>query len=314
MNWKRIFDSVGLNGTWWQWRILAMQERWKNIRSDASTRVSQMGYEHRICRNCGGLIDRDIKVCPRCGERLEHFRAAQFRRAVGLIAPDGFTVAYLLIAVNICSMAAFMLAFGGMNLLAADGRDLAMAGMLIPQLFWAGEWWRLIMYAYLHGGILHILFNMMSLSQVGPVAEREVGPARFFVLFTLCAIGGGAADLFASANGLPRHVVGASGAIFGLIGFGLTFNWSYGGAAGRSNSKIFLQWALYSFAYGMIIPQVDNICHAGGFLTGALLGIVMERTMRNGDPFAGLWRVLAVICALATLASFAAAILYNVSV
>ena len=306
MDWKKIFDSVGLNGTWWQWRILKFQERWNDWRTDARTRASNVAYEHRICRKCGGLIHRDTSVCPRCGAKLEHWRAAQVRRAFGLFLPGGFAASHAIIAANIAIMAAVMLRFGGMNLLSADVLALVQSGALVPQFVGAGEWWRIITYAFLHGGLLHIGFNMSSLTQVGPITENEIGRSRFWVLYFLCAIGGAGADIFWHAHFHNRPlVVGASGAIFGLIGFGLTFNHFYGGPTGRANSKIYLQWAVYSFAFGFIMPHVDNVCHLGGFLTGAVLGFIIERDMRAGDRFGWLWRTLAILALILTIAAFA---------
>jgi rhomboid protease GluP len=306
MDWKKIFDSLGLSGTWWQWRILRWQEKWQNFRDGLRTRAENVGYEHRLCANCFGLIDRDTTICPRCGAKLENFRRVQMRRAAGMIVPENFTVSYLLIALNVAILAAFMIRFGGLKLFGADTRDLARAGALMPALVLNGEWWRVITYAFLHGGFLHIFFNMSSLSQLGPITENEIGRSRFLVVYLLCAVGGATADMVWNAYfGTRPLVVGASGAIFGLIGFGLAFNYATGGYRGRETSRTYLQWAIYSFAYAFAIPNVDNVCHGGGFITGALLGLLIAHDLRLGDRFRTVWRIAAALCAIATLAAFA---------
>ncbi len=309
MKWKEFFDSLGLNGTKWQWKILKLQERWENFRTGAREHSANAVQQHRLCSKCGALIDHNSNVCPFCGEALEHWRKVQIKRAFGMILPGGLTFSYTLIAINIAVMAAMMLRFGGMSLLKPDMLSLARAGALMPALVAHGEWWRMITYAFIHGGILHILFNMSSLSQVGPISENEIGRARFCVLYFLSAIGGAAADIFWDHQfGSRPLVVGASGAIFGLIGFGLTYNYFYGGPAGRANSRIYLQWAIYAFAFGFFAWGIDNVCHAGGFITGAILGFVIERDLRHGEKFGWLWRTLATIFVIAAIVAFTFAV------
>jgi len=299
MDWKKFFDSIGMDGTRWQWKMIKLQERWESFRSSGGTRASNATYQHRLCGACGGLIDRDSTLCPRCGAKLEHWRRVQIRRAAGMIIPGGLTLSYLLVAVNLVALLAFLIRFGFSNLLQPNGLFLGMAGGLMPDLVAQGEWWRLVSYAFLHAGILHILFNMSALSQVGPVTENEIGRARFWVVYFLCAISGALADVLWHAQFHSRPlVVGASGAIFGLIGFGLTYNHFHGGHAGRMNSRVYLQWAVYGFAFGFIVGGIDNVCHAGGFIAGAFLGWFINLELRHGDRFSRFWNLLATICGL----------------
>lgn len=310
MNWKDFFDSIGLNGTQWQWRIIKFQERWRQRTSDVRLRAENVRYEHRICAHCGALTDRDTKICPFCGQRLEHWRKVQIKRAFGMVLPGGITLSYVLMALNVAAMAMLMLRFGGMNLISPNMYVLAISGGLMPDRVVDGEWWRLISYSFLHGGILHILFNMSSLSQVGPITENEIGRSRFWVVYFLTAVGGALADIvWDRVFGTRPLVIGASGAIFGLIGFGLTFNHFYGSHAGRENARIYLQWAVYGFAFGYLVGGVDNVCHAGGFIVGALLGVIIERDLRHGDRLAWLWRSLAALAAMATVVAIGLAII-----
>lgn len=296
---------MGLNGTWWQWRIVRMRTRWEQLRETAALRREQVGYQHRICGTCKGLIDRDARVCPRCGARLGHWRVSQLRRAATLLMPAGPDFTTVLIVANLLALFIQAGVFGLRGALLGDGHASYRMGALMTELIPYGQYWRLITYAYLHGNLLHILFNLAALRQLGPITEQEVGRARFFVLYTLSALGGAVADVFwADITGTARHAVGASGAVFGLIGFGLTFHYFSGGVAGRSNSRIYLQWAVYNFAFGLMLSMVDNVCHAGGFIAGALLGFVLERDVRRGSRLNLLWNVLSAILGVGTFVAF----------
>lgn len=315
MDWKRIFDSLGLNGTWWQWRIARWREQWEAGR----TRAENAAYRFRMCSNCGGLMDRDTAVCTRCGAALENWRKVQMRRAAGMLIPEGLTVSYLLMAANIIVMGVIAMAHGFSQVFQPSGTVLAFSGALAPEFIWAeGEWWRLLSYAFLHGGLLHIFFNIMSLSQVGPVCENEIGRARFISLYVLSALAGAGADLlWHHWFGSRPLVVGASGAIFGLIGFGLTYNFIYGGREGRRTSRIYFQWAVMSFAIGFMPGMhIDNVCHLGGFLMGALLGVIIQRDLQKGGRLRILWNIVATLSVAAiatalTLAAIAAVRFHN---
>ncbi len=132
-----------------------------------------------------------------------------------------------------------------------------------------GQWWRCITYAYTHGGIIHIGFNMLVLYQVGPLIESELGAARYLVLYTLTA-------LTATGLGYLWHpmvpVVGASGSLFGLIGFAVAW-YHRMGPSGHHIRNFMFRWAAFAFIFGLVVGA-DNAGHLGGGLGGALLGLV----------------------------------------
>ena len=80
----------------------------------------------------------------------------------------------------------------------------------------AGEPWRLLSYAFLHGNVLHLLFNLSTLLSVGPALERTLGSVRFLLLYVISALGGGLGTCLLYPPGDP--VVGGSGALFGMLG------------------------------------------------------------------------------------------------
>ncbi len=156
-------------------------------------------------------------------------------------------------------------------------------GQYWPLVMDSGEWWRCITYAYTHGGLIHLGFNMMVLYQVGPMIEQEIGPVRFMVLYTVTA-------LTATAAGLLWHplvpVVGASGSLFGLIGFAITYYHRIGGSAAHNYRNFMVKWAAIAFIFGLLVGA-DNAGHLGGAVGGALIGWVLpvgirgQQVMRN---------------------------------
>ena len=94
----------------------------------------------------------------------------------------------------------------------------------------AGHWWTLLTAIYLHGGLLHILFNVLWIRQLGPEVEELYGPARLVVIFTVSGVAGFVAS---NAFGVP-FTIGASGSIFGLLGAMVAFGQKRGGAFGAA--------------------------------------------------------------------------------
>ncbi|KAL6534292.1 Retinoblastoma-like protein 1 [Orobanche hederae] len=134
------------------------------------------------------------------------------------------------------------------------------------------EGWRLITCMWLHGGVLHLLANMLSLLIIGIRLEQEFGFVRIGLLYLISGIGGSLlSGLFIQSN----ISVGASGALFGLLGGMLSeliTNWSIYAKKVAALSTLVIIIAI-NLAVG-ILPQVDNFAHIGGFLSGFLLGFV----------------------------------------
>jgi rhomboid protease GluP len=295
MDWKRFFDALGMNGTRWQWRILRWQRNWQGWGATLGQHKSHVTYRHKFCSGCGALLDRDEKVCPHCGAKASSWRSQAVQRAFGLVLPGWCPVFSLLLGAN--------LLIAAVGLLPQVDAALKAAGALVPPYVHAGQFWRVLTYGYLHHGLLHIAFNMIALSQLGPMVEDEIGSARFFCVYTLALLGGGLADVLLKARQVIL-VAGASGALFGLIGFGLSYAHFTGGYRGSALRRFFLQWALYGFLFGILVPGIDNTAHAGGFLAGAVLGFVVERERLGRDRFTPLWGKAAYLLLAATLGAF----------
>lgn len=131
------------------------------------------------------------------------------------------------------------------------------------------EWYRLLTSMFLHGSILHIVFNMYVLVVLGPTLERILGHGRFLLVFLISGLGGSVASYALSAP--TTFSVGASGAIFGLMGALLV-----AGRRLRFDVNMVLILIGINLAIGFVFSGIDWRAHLGGLLTGAALAAVME--------------------------------------
>lgn len=218
--------------------------------------------------------------CPECSQ------SPQVREPVTVAGATYITrpfVTYTLIGVTI---AVFLL----QNLQGID----AMAeqwGMWPIGVALGGEWWRLITSAFLHGSFLHIAFNMYVLFALGPSLERILGHGRYIVLYITAALGGSVASyVFSDANVVS---VGASGAIFGLMGALVV--------AGRRLRYDITQVLILigiNIAIGFIAPGVDWRAHLGGLVAGAATAALLvyaprrSRVLVQALGLVGIWGIL----------------------
>jgi rhomboid protease GluP len=143
-------------------------------------------------------------------------------------------------------------------------------GLKINQNILAGEYWRFVTPIFFHAGLMHFFFNMYALYNVGPLIERPMGHARFLMIYFFSGIAGG----FASFLFNPSPSLGASGAIFGLIGALAVFLFRHSrllGRVGRSMLTNVVIIIVMNLAISLT-PQIDLWGHVGGLTTGSLLG------------------------------------------
>jgi len=141
-------------------------------------------------------------------------------------------------------------------------------GMYPVAIAQGGEWWRLFTSAFLHGSFIHIAFNMYVLFFLGPTLERILGHTRFITLYLLAALGGSVASYWFSD--IQTVSVGASGAIFGLMGALIV-----AGRRMRYDIKQVLFLLAVNVAIGFFSPGVDWRAHFGGLVVGAAVAAVM---------------------------------------
>jgi rhomboid protease GluP len=256
-----------------------------------------------LCPSCGRLTSADAPVCLVCGRKRPGmwgfagplrrlFRRRNFTDVV-TVACVALYVASLVIDVQ----AVFRprSALGIFSPSAEALWTLGAAGTIPWRL---GRWWTILTAIYLHGGILHILFNVLWIRQLGPAVEELYGPARLVVIFTAA----GALGFVASNFMGHAFTVGASGSIFGLLGAMIAYGRSRGGLFGTMVFREYGLWALILFLMGFFLPGVNNTAHAGGFVGGFLAGLVLPIGERRGES--GFEQLIAVACIGATLVGF----------
>jgi rhomboid protease GluP len=165
------------------------------------------------------------------------------------------------------------------------------------------RYWTLISANYLHGGILHLIFNMMALKQIAPWASNEYGASRMFSIYTLGGIIGYVVSYLAGVE----FTIGASAAVCSLIGALLYYGKSRGGAYGGSVYREVSGWVISLFIFGLIFPGINNWGHGGGIVGGIVVGALLgynERRRENHFDHA-----LALLCGLATIGVLAWAVL-----
>lgn len=156
------------------------------------------------------------------------------------------------------------------TLMPGFGQELFYAGVSMNALIAQGQWWRIVTSMFLHAGFLHVLFNMFSLFLFGPELEKIAGKMRFLTIYFLAGIFGGLAT-FVMYDPVYASV-GASGAIFGVIGaFGALVY--YMKNAMPQLRQIILPIIVISIIMTFLQANVNIASHLGGFATGFLLGL-----------------------------------------
>ncbi len=255
-----------------------------------------------LCPSCRQLISPDVAKCPFCGQaRPGLWGLSDALRRYGLNIDFSTLILYVcggLYAASLLIDPSGIFEGGFSNplmLLAPSHKASLMLGETgaVP-VFYYGHWWTLLTAIYLHGSLLHIFFNMMWVRQLVPLIADLFGPFRLFTIYTVSGFTG---FLISTFFGTP-YVVGASGAVFGLLAAAIV----YGRRSGSSMfTRQFVQWAVLLFIMGLIVPRVDNWAHAGGFAGGYLSAYIFSRQPSHE----GIGAYLAAgLCALLTLLSF----------
>ncbi len=159
-------------------------------------------------------------------------------------------------------------------------------------------WWSLFTANWLHGSLLHIVFNMIALRNIGPLVIHEFGMARMFSIYTLS----GAAGFYLSCLGNVSLTIGASAGICGLIGALLFFGKTQGGLWGAQVFQQTKAWIFSLILIGFLIPNINNWGHGGGLIGGVILAFLMGYNNSRRENKADV--LLAVGLALTTLFFF----------
>jgi rhomboid protease GluP len=166
-----------------------------------------------------------------------------------------------------------------------------------------GQWWRMLTCIFIHGGVLHLTFNLWMLWQLGRLLEPLLGSAGFVILYLACGLGSSMAGIWFSPFAV---IAGASGAVFGLVGSVVAFlilhrknlqapAWR----KLRNNGFLFLG---YNLVVGLLIEEIDMAGHVSGFVTGIACGLVLlQRPSLASAAGSGRRRAQVVAAAVALL-------------
>jgi len=233
-----------------------------------------------ICTSCGVLVGVNDPTCYNCGRRNPGLWG--YGPALRRLGNDLGFVTIVTAGTIIMFVLSLILSRQGVQMMMSpSGQILYLLGAsgAFPVIS-EGRWWTVLTAAWLHGGIMHIFFNVMWIRQLGPAIANLYGAGRMIIIYTVSSITGFALStaLYVSPIHLPFFggaglTVGASAPIFGLLG-ALVY---YGRRTGASHiSQAGLQYALIAGVMGLILPGVDNSAHLGGFIGGYVTSLILD--------------------------------------
>lgn len=236
------------------------------------------------CTRCGRPICPACMIpapvghhCPTCVEEARR----EFRRGAGLRVRAGGLRATRVLLGAILAMFFLEVALGGPGAFGrGSARTLVDLGAQVPVLVATGQEWRLLTAMFLHAGLLHLALNAYALWLFGTLVEGTYGPWRFLAIYFVSGfLGSVASYAFAGLDvgSLTSVGVGASGAIVGLLGAFIAYNYRRRHhAIAWANLRWALTIILINVVFGLTFPGVDNRAHLGGLLAGMAAGTLAD--------------------------------------
>ncbi len=249
------------------------------MESASASTAAQTCYRHPSrptgvsCSSCGRPICPDCMTttsvgmrCPECAKQ----RTAV--RTMATMTSDPRVTIGLIIACVVAFMASGSFGIGG----AGGGNrlfnELALYGPAIDQ---GSEYWRLIGGGFLHAGFIHIAFNMYLLWVLGQMLEPTLGSGRFAALYTTALLWGSFGALLVEPNAVT---VGASGAVFGLMGAAAVEMRSRGVNPLKSDIGMLI---IFNLGLSFVLSNISIGGHIGGLIGGALAGLAIDFAQRR---------------------------------
>lgn len=250
-----------------------------------------------LCPHCRQIIGSEETVCSWCGTS----RSNPWWRLVSMTrgASNADWIVKAIITANVLYFAVSIVLSNSTNdlggFLSSGQTSLFLLGATgTMPIDHYGRFWSLVSANYLHGGIIHLIFNLMALRQIAPQVASEYGSSRMFSVYTLGGIFGYWVSYFAGVS----FTIGASAALCSLIGSLLYYGKSRGGAYGSTVFNEVKGWVISLFVFGLIFPGINNWGHGGGLLGGVILGAVLGYNENRKET--GLYHVLALLCVMLT--------------
>src|SRR5271154_3857792 len=237
------------------------------------------------CIRCGRQLSGFTfgkKICPWCvqheaaqrGEVVDDARQPVMRTPWVQRGESAISLTHIIFGIN---AAVFLgMALSASTIMDFPGAELVRWGGNLGALTISGEWWRLLTNVFVHGGVIHIAFNMWCLWNLGQLCESLYGRWTYACIYLICGVGAS----LASAGWHPYvPSVGASGAIFGLAGALLAAfklgEFSVPRAALSGTLRSLGAFVVYNLIFGFALPGIDNAAHIGGLITGLIVGALI---------------------------------------
>ena len=270
-----------------------------------------------ICTSCGVLVGVADDRCYNCNRRNPGLWGyAPALRSLGQdlgFAPFVIGSCILVYVLTLIFSRGGIDTGGMFTLLSPSTEALFVFGAsgALP-VFEYGRWWTVLSAGWLHGGLLHIFFNMMAARQLAPATADLYGPGRMVIVYVIAGVAGFALSSFAGAFIPPLFIlrggqftVGASASIAGLIGAILAYGHRSGSGMARQYA---MQYVIMLVIMGFLFPGLDNYAHAGGFAGGYLIARMLDPLKAERiDHMA-----IAVVCLAASLLSIVASAIHGI--
>lgn len=275
-----------------------------------------------VCTSCGVLVGVRDDKCYNCGRRNPGLWG--YAPALRALGHDlGFVPFVLGTCIVLYGLSLILtVVYGGsimggglLSILSPHGAILEWLGSSGARPILQHHWWTVLSAGWLHGGILHLAFNMMAVRQLAPAIADLFGPGRMVIIYTAGSIVGFTLSSVAGAYipGLPVvpglielrgaiSTVGSSASIAGLIGAVLAYGHRSGSSQARSYARSYI---LMLVLMGFFLPFVDNYAHLGGFGGGYLVAKFLDPLKPERVDH----MVIALVCVAASMLSIVATFL-----
>ncbi len=238
-----------------------------------------------VCVSCGKLISSEAEYCPFCHVPQSRIRRAgrqlRFDPTIDTLIRYGIGVHVLFFLISLVVSGGMPGTGGGIFQLFAPkgGTLLAMGATGTVPIDRFGRWWSLLTAGFLHGGLIHLLFNMTACYQLAPLIFSTFGRYRGILLF----IGTSVTGFYLSYLAGIQFTIGASAALCGWIGAAVFYGRSRGGMYGMAVYRQAGSWAVSILIFGFLFPGINNWGHIGGFIGGVMLASLLGYDARTPE-------------------------------
>lgn len=242
----------------------------------------------KICSYCRQAEESDIQPGGHVSQLVPAWRV-------------GPSVTMTIIGINVAVYLAMILR--GVSPTYPTDQDIVNWGAnFAPYTFGRAEYWRVLTSVFLHIGILHLLVNMWSLWNIGRLVEQIYDKGTYLGTYLLCGVG---ASIAATWYQPLAPSAGASGAIFGMVGFLIATFWMGDLPIPRERTQAMTRSlvtvAIVNLLFGAAVAGISNSAHVGGLLTGLVLGGLMSRGLASRDSAKWRWLILLVAAVAVTI-------------